>query len=107
MIGYQKENYDIEKLKESIIFLQEQEVKVAENEPLHLYEFAASVDTENKDSIIDKVVENNKPKYLHYCLEYVPNVSHKSQERLKGALLKSNNAKYTEGISVGDDTQNH
>lgn len=91
---YHGQDYDVEMLKESISLLQEAECVTAANEPLHLYEFAASVDTDDKGRIINGVIQNNIPKYLHYCLEYVPNLSDVDRRSLEVALDKSQNAKY-------------
>lgn len=91
---YHSQDYDVETLKQSISLLQRAETIVAANEPLHLYEFASSVNTDNKDEIIDEVVKNNHPKYLHYCLKYVSGISAESKKKLESTLSKSKNKKY-------------
>lgn len=62
--------------------MQDAELVVGDNEPLHLYEFSASVDTDDKSSIINRVIDIGDKKYIHYCLEYVPQNLEKKMEKV-------------------------
>lgn len=94
LMEYHTEKYDEEALGEDINFLGKKEAEIIDDEPLHAYEFIASVETEEKGAIVDKIVRKNQPKFLHYCLEYVPNLSEETEEKLKKALEKSKHPRY-------------
>ncbi len=92
-------DFDLKRFKEDINSLQEAEIEIVDDEPLHAYEFASSVETENKDAIIDKVIKNKHPKFLHYCLEYVPNLSEEAEGKLKKSLNRVQHPRY----KISDD----
>lgn len=83
---YHGEDYNTEFLHTSINLLQDAELVVGDNEPLHLYEFSASVDTDDKSSIINRVIDIGDKKYIHYCLEYVPNVPQNLEKKMEKVL---------------------
>lgn len=94
LMEYHAENYDREVLTKDINSLYETEVEVIDDEPLHAYEFLASVETEDKEAMADKIMKKNHPKFLHYCLEYVPNLSEKTERKLKNTLEKIKHPRY-------------
>lgn len=91
---YHSEDYSSEILEATINLLQDVEVEVGADEPLHLYEFAASTDTKDKSSIINKVIENGSAKFVHYCLEYVPDLPEEIEKKLRRVLELKHHNKY-------------
>ena len=83
---YHGKDYDAEFLHTSINLLQDAELVAGDDEPLHLYEFAASVETDDKSSVINRVIDIGDKKYIHYCLEYVPNVPQNLVEKMEKVL---------------------
>lgn len=77
--------------------LQEAQLKYAD--PLHLYEFAASVMTSDKLAFQKSVIESNMPKYMYYVYEYVAGVN---KNELKEAIEKSGNTKYIDKIKLSE-----
>lgn len=90
---YHGEDYDADFLHTSINLLQDAELVAGDDEPLHLYEFAASVETDEKSSVINRVIDIGDKKYIHYCLEYVPNVPHNLVEKMKEILKQEESIK--------------
>lgn len=66
-------------------------------DPLHLYEFAASIKSSNKIAFQNRVVDSNMPKYIYYMYEYVPGVN---REALKSVISKSENKKYMNKVGI-------
>jgi len=103
---YHAEEYSPEFLKTSIELLQNAELVAGDQEPLHLYEFAASVETRDKSSIIRRVIDLEDDKYVHYCLEYVPNVPENLKTQMEKSLEhnlkgKGNQAPSSDDIVIG------
>ena len=65
-------------------------------DPLHLYEFAASVKESNKQGFQTAVIESGMPKYMYYMYEYVPGVD---KGELKEAIKRTGSTKYIEKVS--------
>lgn len=94
LIQYHPEENNIETLRRTIEILQSTEAEVATDEPLHLYEFAASVKIKDKTPIITQVIQNGSAKFIHYCLEYVPDLSEENKRKLERALESKHHNKY-------------
>lgn len=60
-------------------------------EPLHWYEYAASVSSAPKDKFTECVKSSGRVKYMYYMYEYVPGVD---KGLLKEAIKDSGNSKY-------------
>lgn len=93
-IKYHPQGLTIRVIEQAIELLAEAEAEVGKEEPLHLYEFAASVDIKNKTPLIEKVIKNGSAKFMHYCLEYVQGLSEETERKLKRALEYKHHNKY-------------
>ncbi len=77
-------NYDISPIEKAYL-------DYAKNEPLHLYEYASSVTSSNKEEFTRRVIRKAMPKYLYYMYEYVCGVN---KELLVREIEKSGSVKY-------------
>ena len=66
-------------------------------EPLHWYEYAASVSSAPKDKFTECVKNSGRVKYMYYMYEYVPGVD---KGLLKESIKDSGNSKYISKISL-------
>lgn len=81
-------HYDLNSIENAYLDL-------AQDEPLHLYEYAASVDSSNKDAFTYKVISKRMAKYMYYMYEYVEGVN---KELLASSIMDTKNEKYISKI---------
>ena len=66
-------------------------------DPLHLYEFAASVASSNKLGFQTAVIEHGRAKYMYYMYEYVAGVD---KGELREAIKITGDSKYIEKVTM-------
>lgn len=71
--------------------LEDAQLRFAANEPLHLYEYAASISSSNKKRFQIAIIDNGMAKYMYYMYERVPGVD---REELKQQIDFSGSEKY-------------
>ena len=74
--------------------LQQAQLKYAD--PLHLYEFAASIADSDKEAFQNAVIDRGIPKYMYYVYEYVSGVN---KEELEKSIKETGNVKYINKIA--------
>lgn len=82
--------YDMKKLEKTYLDL-------AKDEPLHLYEYASSIASSDKDKFTFKVIDKRMAKYMYYMYEYVEGVN---RELLRSAIAGTKNEKYIKRIKM-------
>lgn len=83
---YKGENINIKPL-----VVAEEEIK----DPMQAYEFLASVNVQDKDELIQIVIDSGKVKFMYYIYEYVPDLTEEQKELLKQSIDKMDiNGKY-------------
>lgn len=83
-------HYELEPIEKAFLDL-------AKDEPLHLYEYAASIESSNKENLTYKIVNKRMPKYMYYMYEYVEGVN---KSFLADEIVKTGNEKYTRKIKI-------
>jgi len=86
---YKNQSYDINDL----LLAQEQI-----GDPMQSYEFLSSVNVENKNGLIQAVINSKKVKFMYYIYEYVPGLTEEEKSLLKSCIESSSNKKYKDAI---------
>lgn len=81
-------NYDLSMIEKA-------HLSYANDEPLYLYEYAASIASSNKEIYTSKVIKKEMPKYMYYMYEYVDGTN---KSVLADAIHKTGNEKYISKI---------
>lgn len=84
-------------LKYDMTNLEKAYLDYAYYEPLHLYEYASSIKSSNKEVFTDYVIGREMAKYMYYMYEYVTGVD---KEKLIPAIKRTHNDKYINKIKL-------
>ena len=88
--------YKGEKIDISDLTLIQEEI----GDPMQVYEYLASVDLKERTGLINSAVRAEKPKFLYYIHEYVPNLTKEEMDLLEKNIIKKNpNGKYAKLIN--------
>ena len=88
--------YKGEKIDISDLTLIQEEI----GDPMQVYEYLASVDLKERTGLINSAVRAEKPKFLYYIHEYVPNLSKEEMNLIEKNIIKKNpNGKYAKLIN--------
>ena len=87
---YKNEGYRIEDLTE---------VQETIGDPMQSYEYLASVNVENKDGLINSVIDSGRVKFMYYVYEYVPGLNDEERSIIKESIVsKDTSEKYKQMV---------
>ncbi len=72
-------------------------------DPMQAYEFLASVNVEDKNGLIQSIMNSGRTKFAYYVYEYVPGLTEQEKQCLKENIEKSGSEKYKAMLKAEED----